>query len=337
MDLNTLWFILITVLFSGFFFLEGFDYGVGMLMPFLGKRDEERRAIINTIGPFWDGNEVWMITAGGALFASFPQWYATLFSGFYLALVLLLLALIFRGVGFEFRSQVKDKGWRSTWDWLIWLGSLLPALLWGVAIANIVRGVPIDEHMNYVGGFFNLLNPYALVGGITFVVLFAMHGATYLAIKLTNGLEKQAARVANRLWVATLVVAVLFLLYSYPEVLSKAQYLGISLVFLAIAVVALLVDGYFLKQGEMLKAFWAGAVTIIGVTAGFFAALYPNVMPSSLDPKYSLTIYNASASPYTLKVMTIVALVLVPIVLVYQGWTYYTFRQRISVKDELTY
>ncbi len=337
MGLNTLWFILIAVLFSGFFFLEGFDYGVGMLLPFLGKRDEERRAILNTIGPFWDGNEVWMITAGGALFASFPQWYATLFSGFYLALVLLLLALIFRGVGFEFRSQIEDEGWRNTWDWLIWLGSLLPALLWGVAIANIVRGVPIDEHMNYAGGFFNLLNPYALVGGITFVVLFAMHGATYLALKLSNGLEKQAARVANRLWVATLVMAVLFLLYSYPEVFSKAQYFGIAAVFLAIAVVALLADGYFLKQGDMLKAFWAGAVTIIGVTAGFFASLYPNVMPSSLDPKYSLTISNASASPYTLKVMTIVALVLVPVVLVYQAWTYYTFRQRISVKDKMTY
>ena len=337
MDLNTLWFILITVLFSGFFFLEGFDYGVGMLMPFLGKRDEERRAIINTIGPVWDGNEVWMITAGGALFASFPQWYATLFSGFYIPLVLMLLALIFRGVGFEFRSQEESAGWRNTWDWLIWLGSLLPALLWGVAIANIVRGVPIDEKMQYVGGFFNLLNPYALVGGITFVVLFAMHGATYLAIKLTNGLEKQAKQVANRLWTATLVMAVIFLAYSYPEVFAKAQYFGVAAVFLAIAVIALLVDRYFLGKGDMLKAFWAGAVTIIGITAGFFAALYPNVMPSSLNPEYSLTIYNASASPYTLKVMTIVALVLVPIVLVYQGWTYYTFRQRISVKDEMTY
>ena len=337
MDLKTLWFILITVLFIGFFFLEGFDYGVGMLLPFLGKRDEERRAILNAIGPFWDGNEVWMITAGGALFASFPQWYATLFSGFYIPLVLILLALIFRGVGFEFRSQEESESWRNTWDWLIWLGSLLPALLWGVAIANIVRGVPIDENMHYAGGFFNLLNPYALIGGITFVVLFLMHGATYLALKLTNGLEKQATRVANRTWVATLVMAVIFILYSYPEVFAKSQYKGLALVFIAIAVVALLVDGYFLKKGDMLKAFWAGGVTILGVTAGFFASLYPNVMPSSLDPKYSLTINNASASPTTLKVMTIVALVLVPIVLVYQGWTYYTFRQRISTKDEMTY
>ncbi len=337
MDLKTLWFILITVLFIGFFFLEGFDYGVGMLLPFLGKRDEERRAILNAIGPFWDGNEVWMITAGGALFASFPQWYATLFSGFYIPLVLILLALIFRGVGFEFRSQEEGEGWRNAWDWLIWLGSLLPALLWGVAIANIVRGVPIDENMHYVGGFFNLLNPYALIGGITFVVLFLMHGATYLALKLTNGLEKQAERIANRTWVATLVMAVIFILYSFPEVFAKSQYEGLALVFIAIAVVALLVDGYFLKKGEMLKAFWAGGVTILGVTAGFFASLYPNVMPSSLNPQYSLTINNASASHTTLTVMTIVALVLVPIVLVYQGWTYYTFRQRISTKDELTY
>ncbi len=337
MDLRTLWFILITVLFIGFFFLEGFDYGVGILLPFLGKRDEERRAILNAIGPVWDGNEVWMITAGGALFASFPQWYATLFSGFYIPLVLMLLALIVRGVGLEFRSQEESKTWRNSWDWLIFIGSFLPALLWGVAIANIVRGVPIDENMHYVGGFFNLLNPYALLGGITFVVLFTMHGATYLALKLTNGLEKQAIRIANRTWVATVVVAVLFLLYSYPEVLSKAQYLNISLIFLGIAVIALLLDGYFLKKHEMLKAFWAGSVTILGVTAGFFAALYPNVMPSSLNPEYSLTIYNASSSPYTLKVMTVVALVLVPIVLAYQAWTYYVFRQRISTKDKMTY
>ncbi len=336
MDLNTLWFILITVLFIGFFFLEGFDYGVGILLPFLGKTDDERRAIINTIGPFWDGNEVWMITAGGALFASFPKWYATMFSGFYIPLVLILLALIFRGVGFEFRSKEESPGWRSTWDWLIWLGSLLPALLWGVAIANVVRGVPIDANGNYVGGFFYLLNPYALVGGVTFVVLFMMHGATYLSLKLTDKLEKQAKRIAWNMWVATLVMAVIFLVYSYPEVFTHSQYFSIAAVFLAIAVVALLVDGYFIKKGEMGKAFWAGGLTILGVTAGFFASLYPNVMPSTIDPKYSLTIYNASSSPYTLKVMTIVALILVPIVLVYVGWTYWVFRGRIT-SDKVVY
>ena len=336
MDLNTLWFILITVLFIGFFFLEGFDYGVGILLPFLGKTDDERRAILNTIGPFWDGNEVWMITAGGALFASFPKWYATMFSGFYIPLVLILLALIFRGVGFEFRSKEESPGWRTTWDWLIWLGSILPALLWGVAISNVVRGVPIDASGNYVGGFFYLLNPYALVGGITFVVLFMMHGATYLSLKLTDKLEKQAKKIAWNMWVATLVMAVIFLVYSYPEVFTHSQYFGIAAVFLAIAVVALLVDGYFIKKGEMDKAFWAGGLTILGVTAGFFASLYPNVMPSTIDPKYSLTIYNASSSPYTLKVMTIVALILVPIVLVYVAWSYWVFRGRIT-SDKVVY
>jgi len=330
MDLNTLWFILITVLFIGFFFLEGFDYGVGILLPFLGKTDDERRAIINTIGPFWDGNEVWMITAGGALFASFPKWYATLFSGFYIPLVLILLALIIRGVGFEFRSKEESPGWRATWDWLIWLGSILPALLWGVAIANIVRGVPIDANGNYVGGFFYLLNPYALVGGITFVVLFMMHGATYLSLKLTDKLEAQAKKIAWNMWIATLIMAVIFLVYSYPEVFTKSQYFGIAAVFLAIAVIALLVDGYFLKQGKMGAAFWSGGVTILGVTAGFFASLYPNVMPSTIDPKYSLTIYNASSSHYTLHAMTIVAFILVPIVLVYVAWSYWVFRGRIT-------
>src|SRR5512143_431159 len=183
MDLNTLWFGLIAVLFVGFFFLEGFDYGVGSLLAVVGKNDRERREVVNSIGPFWDGNEVWLLTAGGAMFAAFPHWSATLFSGFYLALVLMLFALILRGVAFEFRSKVENPAWRRTWDWAIVFGSFVPALLWGVAVANLLRGVPIDQKMNFVGTFFDLLGPYALLGGVAFVALFLLHGALFLNLR----------------------------------------------------------------------------------------------------------------------------------------------------------
>ncbi|MQL53765.1 cytochrome d ubiquinol oxidase subunit II, partial [Desulfofundulus thermobenzoicus] len=192
MDLNVLWFILITVLFVGYFFLEGFDYGVGTLVPFLGKNDAERRMLINTIGPFWDGNEVWLLTAGGAIFAAFPHWYATLFSGFYLALFLMLLALIGRGVAFEFRSKEDRPGWRNLWDWVLCAGSLVPALLWGVAVTNLVKGVPIDSHMQYAGNFFTLLSPYTLVGGLATLLLFTFHGALFLSLKTGGELVERA-------------------------------------------------------------------------------------------------------------------------------------------------
>jgi cytochrome d ubiquinol oxidase subunit II len=210
MSLNTLWFIVIGVLFTGFFFLEGFDYGVGILLPFLGKNDTERRMIINTIGPFWDGNEVWLLMAGGAMFAAFPNWYATMFSGFYLALALMLIALSVRGVAFEFRSKVKGPRWRALWDWLAFAGSLVPALLWGVALANIVRGVPINEKMQYVGGFSNLLNPCALLAGLVSLAVFTLHGAGFLTLRTTDKVLERAERMANRLWL--LVVVLVFLL-----------------------------------------------------------------------------------------------------------------------------
>ena len=196
MELNVIWFILLTVLFVGFFFLEGFDYGVGVLLPFLGKNDLERRILINTIGPVWDGNEVWMITAGGAMFAAFPHVYATLFSGFYLALFLMLVALIARGVAFEFRSKENHPQWRSTWDWLIFFGSVIPAILWGVAVTNLIQGVPIDAKMHYVGSFFDLLSPYTLVGGLTFLAVFSYHGAVYLGLKTEGVLLERAHKAA---------------------------------------------------------------------------------------------------------------------------------------------
>lgn len=338
MDLNTLWFILIAVLYIGFFVLEGFDFGVGILLPFLGQKDAERRAIINTIGPFWDANEVWLLTAGGATFAAFPHWYATLFSGFYLPLFLLLLALIARGVAFEFRSKDENPKWRKTWDWAIFAGSLLPALLLGVAFANLARGVPIDQNMNYVGGFFNLLNPYALLGGAATVFTFALHGAIFLSLRTTDPLRVRARRMAQRIWSVVLVVLFVFLGATYlsTDILTK---LGVNPGPIPVGgAAAILLAGYFLRKEREGWSFAMTAATIVFSLITLFMILFPRVMISSLDPAYSLTIYTASSTSYTLKVMSVIALVFVPLVLIYQGWTYWVFQKRVESKPEtLTY
>jgi cytochrome d ubiquinol oxidase subunit II len=330
MDLNTVWFILVTVLFIGFFFLEGFDYGVGILLPFLGKKDEERRAIINTIGPVWDGNEVWMLTAGGALFASFPHVYATLFSGFYLALVLMLVALIVRGVSFEYRSLRDDPGWRSRWDWAIFFGSLLPALLWGVTVGNLMRGFAIDADMNYWGGLLPLLNPYSILGGLVFVALFTIHGAYFLALKVERDIAARARAAGFKAWIAATVLTVIFVIWTFFEtdILTKPGTNG--LIPALLAAVALLLSGWFSNKGKEGWAFTTGSLTIIFATIMVFTGLFPRILISTLDPAYSLTIQNAAASPYTLRVMTIVALIFVPIVVIYQIWTYRVFRQRVK-------
>lgn len=337
MDLNTVWFVLITVLFIGFFFLEGFDYGVGILHPFLSKEDKKRRVTMNTIGTFWDGNEVWVLTAGGAMFAAFPHWYATMFSGFYLALVLLLIALIVRGVSFEFRSKDKNPAWRSLWDWMFFAGSAVPALLWGVAVANLIRGVPIDQNMNYVGGFFNLLNPYALLGGLMTLALFTYHGAIFLTLKTTDDILDKAQNIAQKLWLPTVVLVFGFVIASYfaTDMFTK---LGIDPGLAPLAAgVALLLSGWFLKKQKSGWAFIMTGITIAASVITVFMGLFPRVMVSSLNDAWSLTIYNASSTPYTLKIMTIIAVIFVPIVLIYQSWTYWTFRKRVSVDSELEY
>ncbi len=337
MDLNTVWFILIAVLYIGYFFLEGFDYGVGMLVPFIGKDDASRRVAINSVGTFWDGNEVWLLTAGGATFAAFPNWYATLFSGFYLALFLMLVGLIIRGVAFEFRSKDESPKWRNTWDWLLAIGSFIPALLWGVALANFVRGVPINENMTYVGGFFNLLNPYALVGGLTSLSIFLLHGAIFLSLKTTGEIEEKARSIAGKVWPITVVALVLFVILSYFET-DMFSKLGVNPgISPFIAIVALLATGWFIKKKLSGWAFIMTALTITFSTITLFLGLYPRVLISSLNPEWSLTIYNASSSLYTLKVMTIVAAIFVPIVLIYQSWSYYIFRQRLSKESEMEY
>jgi cytochrome bd ubiquinol oxidase subunit II len=337
MDLNTLWFILIGVLFAGFFVLEGFDYGVGILLPFLGKDDGERRRIINTIGPVWDGNEVWVLTAGGAMFAAFPHWYATLFSGFYLALFLMLAALIVRGIAFEFRSKDKNPRWRSTWDWLIFAGSLVPALLWGVALGNLLRGVPIDASKTYVGGFFNLLNPAALIAGVTTVVLFTMHGAIFLELKSTDPIKDRARNAATRMGRAAALVTAGFAAATYlwtDSIPRLGLGAGVAPVFTVLTVSAALV---FVRIRRMGLAFALTTTAILLFTITIFGALFPRVMISSLNPDWSLTIYNASSTPYTLKVMSYVVLIFLPVVLLYQGWTYWVFRHRISAETKLEY
>ena len=334
MDLNTLWFALIVVLFMGFFFLEGFDYGVGILHPFVAKSDEERKAVIQTIGPVWDGNEVWMITAGGAIFAAFPQWYATLFSGFYLALFLMLVALILRGVGFEFRSKVDSPSWRNFWDWMIFFGSLVPALLWGVAVANLVRGVPIGPDMNYQGSFLTLLNPYGLLGGIAAVIVFTFHGANFLSLKLPEEMAPRARAAARAFAPLAVILAVLFVLGGYGYGLFSREGQLLAYLFAALAALGLLLGWITRLRGNDALAFWTTGLGVLFATAMVFAGLYPYVMPSSLNPEWSLTVYNASASPYTLRVMTYVALIFTPLVLLYQGWTYWVFRGRVSLGEE---
>lgn len=334
MDLNILWFILIAVLYIGFFVLEGFDFGVGMLLPFLAKNDNERRAMINTIGPHWDGNEVWLLTAGGATFAAFPMWYATMFSGFYLPLFLLLLALIVRGVAFEFRSKDDNPRWRAMWDWAIVIGSFLPALLLGVAFANLARGVPIDAEFQYAGGFFNLLNWYALLGGITTVLIFTLHGAIFLSMKTTAGLMERSQKMARRLWIPAVIVLVLFGVGTYLEtgILSA---LGVNPGLVPIlSVAAILLVGFFLNRKREMWAFVMTSLAIATSLITLFMIMFPNVMISSLNPEWSLTIYNAASSGRTLTVMTIVALIFVPLVLIYQGWSYWVFRKRITADPQ---
>jgi len=324
MELSDLWFILISVLFTGFFFLEGFDYGVGMLLPFLGKTDQERRVIINTIGPFWDANEVWMITAGGAMFAAFPHWYATLFSGFYLA-----LALILRGVAFEFRGKRDDPNWRRWWDWAIFIGSAVPALLWGVAFGNIIRGVPINADMVFTGNFFDLLSPYTLIAGLAGVAVFLLHGAIFITMRTEGKIERKAQEWARKLVPPVIVISALLAVANYVE-LDLYTELGVNPGVVPVATAAsLLAVGYFVWNRQFGWAFGMMALTMVLALATYFWFLYPNVMVSSTDPAFNLTVDNASSTEYTLKVMSIIALIFVPVVLIYQGWTYWVFRHRL--------
>ncbi|MDO9120777.1 MAG: cytochrome d ubiquinol oxidase subunit II, partial [Anaerolineaceae bacterium] len=334
MDLNILWFILVCVLYIGYFFLEGFDFGVGMLVPLLGKKDEERRAIINTIGPHWDGNEVWLVTAGGATFAAFPNWYATMFSGFYLGFFLLLLALIFRGVAFEFRSKIGSPVWRNTWDKLIAISSFLAAFLLGVVFTNVVNGVPIDGNQIYTGTFFTLLNPLSIIGGLAVVVIFLVHGANFLSLKLTDVMRERANKAAKVMWVSALIIAAIYLIWIVFSTQAFVEKGFVGMLSPLLAAVTLVLSRVFMGMKKEGWAFSMTGLTILFTVASLFVALFPNVMISSTSPEFNLTIYNASSSPYTLKVMTIVAIIMVPVVVAYQIWTYIVFKKRVKADPE---
>ncbi|MFD0688647.1 cytochrome d ubiquinol oxidase subunit II [Actinomadura fibrosa] len=330
MELTTVWFTLIAVLWIGYFVLEGFDFGVGVLLPLLAPRGAghsgtDRRVMINSIGPVWDGNEVWLLVAGGATFAAFPEWYATLFSGFYLPLLLILAALIVRGVAFEYRGKVDDPRWRRNWDRAIFWGSLLPAFLWGVAFANIVRGVPIDAGHQYTGTLLTLLNPYALLGGLTTLLVFTLHGAVFLALKTGGEIRYRARDLVSRAWAPVVLVAAAFLAWTQLSHGRPATW-GTA----AVAAVALCGGVAAALRGREGIAFTGTALAIAATTITLFGNLWPDVMPSSTSDAFSLTVHNAASSHYTLTVMTWVAVVFTPIVLAYQAWSYWVFRQRLT-------
>jgi cytochrome d ubiquinol oxidase subunit II len=331
--LQVVWFLLIAVLWIGYFVLEGFDFGVGMLLRAIGRTNAERRAVIHSIGPVWDGNEVWLIVAGGATFAAFPEWYATLFSGFYLALFLILIALIFRGVAFEFWGKHDTQAWRDRWEWAIVLGSGLAALLWGVGWANIVRGVPIDARHEYVGNFVDLLNPYALLGGLVTLSLFLAHGALFLTLRTTGVLEERARAAAARFAPAAALVTVAFLLWTVLRDADRARLEWLFIILAALTAMLLGAAPLALRDGRPGRAFAVSALAIATLFATLFVDLFPHTMISSLSHRFDMTLEASSSSHYTLSVMTVVAVVLVPVVLLYQGWSYWVFRQRLSADD----
>lgn len=335
-SLSELWFILVAVLFIGFFFLEGFDFGVGMLTRVLARTDTERRVLINSIGPFWDGNEVWLITAGGAIFAAFPNWYATMFSGYYIPFVFVLMALIGRGTAFEFRGKHNSPLWAKAWDWVIFFGSLLPPFLFGVLFASILRGMPIDQHMNLSAGFTDFVNLYTVAGGTAVTLLCLLHGAMFLTLKTTGSLQNRARLIAGKLvWIVIAALALFAgLSFFFTDVYTVRPAITFPL--------TVLIAAAFILAALMLRAKRDGLTFIlsgvgIAMTIGLiFTALFPRVMVSSLKSAYDLTVYNASSGSYSMTVMTIVAVTLLPFVIGYQIWSYIVFRKRVDEKD-LTY
>ncbi|HVP03839.1 MAG TPA: cytochrome d ubiquinol oxidase subunit II [Solirubrobacteraceae bacterium] len=331
--LQALWFILICILWIGYFVLEGFDFGVGMLLRHLGHNDADRRAIIHAIGPMWDGNEVWLLTAGGATFAAFPLWYASMFSGFYIALFLVLFALIIRGVAFEFWGKDDRPRWRATWEWAIVIGSFLASLLFGVAWANIVHGVPINAQQNFTGNLFTLLNPYALLGGVTLVLLFISHGAIYLNMKTGGDLPERARGVAKWASPAAAVVGIAFLVWTVIDMNDRTG-ASVAVAILGAIAAVLLATAAVSELGRRPGvAFGISTAAIAMLFVTLFVDLFPNVMPSTTSSLYNLTIANTSSSSKTLAIMAVVAVVMVPIVLAYTAWSYWVFRKRVSPED----
>lgn len=327
--LQVVWFVLISVLWIGYFILEGFDFGVGILMKTLGRSNEERRAILHSIGPVWDGNEVWLIVAGGATFAAFPEWYSTLFSGFYIALFAILVALIVRNVGFELWGKSDSPRWRNGWEWCIALGSAVPALLWGVAWANIIGGTPIDGDHEYIGNFFDLLSPYSILGGLATLALFFTHGALFLEMKTNGVVRERAKKVAISSAPAAFILPSAFLVWT----LARQSPIEVpSLIFAATAMFALIAAGVLARTRPGI-AFTGTTIATAAFFIAIFIDLFPHTMISSISSAFDMTLNASSSSEYTLTVMTVVAVLLVPLVLLYQGWTYWVFRHRVGPED----
>lgn len=337
MSLHDLWFLLIAVLFAGFFFLEGFDFGVGMATRLIANNDHERRILINTIGPFWDANEVWLITAAGAMFAAFPHWYSTLFSGYYIVLTLILLALIVRGVAFEFRSKVDSLRWRTIWDAAVVIGSLFPPLLFGIMFASLIKGMPIDQNMQMNAQFTDVINGFSIWGGVTVTGLCLLHGLTFISLRTTGALRDRSRRMAMRILPVQALLMAVFVVWTANATDLFTRLPAWSYAVIGIGALATLLTGYFLSKKKEGWAFGMTGATILASAATVFIGLFPRVMISSIDSRFDLTVANASSSPYTLKAMTIVAVCLLPFVLGYQIWSYYVFRKRIQTHDHLEY
>ncbi|ARD47146.1 cytochrome d ubiquinol oxidase subunit II [Sporosarcina sp. P33] len=338
MPLSDIWFILIAVLFTGFIFLEGFDFGVGMSTKFLARNDLEKRVIINTIGPVWDANEVWLITAGGAMFAAFPHWYATVFSGYYLPFVVLLLAFIIRGVAFEFRGKGDSETWVKTWDWAIFIGSILPPFLFGVFFTSLIQGLPIDADMNMYAGFTDFVNVYTVIGGLAFVVLTYLHGLLFISLKTEGELRSRANAAARKVYALAGSFLILFMVFTYADTNAFADHGAILVPLYSLAIVLYGLLFFFLKKKREGFSFTMTGLVLIIIMASFFIALFPNVMISTIDPAFNMSIADAASGDYSLKIMTIVAFTMVPIVLAYTIWSYYVFRKRLTGdKEHLEY
>ena len=326
MELHTIWFVIIAIFWVGFFVLEGFDFGVGVLHTIVGRSETERRVALNTIGPWWDGNEVWLIVAGAATFAAFPAWYATMFSALYLALLLVLAALMARGVAFEFKGKGEGRRWRSSWMWCTTLGSLLIPLLLGVGLGDLLNGLPIDSSHEFTGNFFDLLTPYGLWTGVTLLGLCLLHGATFLKLRTTNEIRERARGVARPLGWAAIGLVVGFVIWTRnvaggADVPGPVEVLAVIAVVFAARLAVSDADGW---------AFTASAVAIAATVGSIFIDLYPQVMVSSTNAAYDLTVANAASGHYALTVMTVVAAIFFPIVLIYQGWSFHVFRGRVQ-------
>ncbi len=334
MALSDLWFVLIAVLFVGFIFLEGFDFGVGMSLKFLAKDERDKRVLIHTIGPVWDANEVWLITAGGAMFAAFPHWYATVFSGYYLPFVVLLMALIARGVAFEFRERVDSQKWVNVWDWAIFAGSTLPPFLLGVLFTSMLKGMPVDGEMNLHAGFLDFVNVYTVIGGIAFVLLSYLHGLLFVTLKTDGSMRKRAKEAALKIYWAAGASILLFvgLTAVYTDAFTDRGAILVPLFAVVLVLYALL--HRLIAKGREGFSFTVTGITLIAIMASFFIGLFPNVMISTIDSAFNMTIREAASGQYSLKLMTFVALTMVPIVIAYTIWSYYVFRKRITEDAE---